>query len=231
MRRVLLLLVLVAAASSFASRADARSPDTFEEDYAPPINIESPQWLGFELRIGPYTPGGTRAFKQSFGDDRGWLLSLELDVTLWHIPYVGTINAGAGWGWAKYSGKSFDSAGSTTGEDNEFILFPLSALAVLRVDALARYTVVPLQFAAKLGGDFVRWKSTTAGSTDASGLNKGLRWALQTSLELDFFQRGAARRLDEDYGINHTYILFEYYGSKTEGTGDKNFVFGLGMLF
>ena len=49
------------------------------------------------------------------------------------------------------------------------MLFPLSALAVLRVDALARLTVVPLTFAGKLGYDFVRWKSTTGKRTDADG--------------------------------------------------------------
>jgi hypothetical protein len=158
-------------------------------------------------------------------------LALELDIKIWQIPYVGSINAGLGWGWAKYSGKTLDESGSRAGEDNEFIIFPMSALAVLRIDALARNTVVPLQFAGKLGADFVRWKSSTADRTDDSGLNKGLRWGAQAALELDVFERGAARRLDEDWGVNHTYLLFEYYGSKTEGTGDKNFVFGLGALF
>ena len=230
MRRVLLLLAL-AVSSAFAATAEARAPDTFEEDYAPPINVESPQRLGFELRIGPYEPGGGRAFKEAFGDDKGWLLALELDIKLYQIPYVGTLNLGLGWGWSKYSAKTIDQSGNRTGEENEFIIFPMSPMAVLRIDALARHTVVPLVFAGKLGVDFVRWKSKTDDNVDDSGLNTGLRWGVQGALELDFIQPNGARRLDEDWGVNHSYLFAEYYGSKTEGTGDKNFVFGVGILF
>jgi hypothetical protein len=58
-----------------------------------------------------------------------------------------------------------------------------------------------------------------------------VRWAVQGAFELDFFDIQAARRMDDEWGINHTFLLFEYFESKTKGTGDRSFSFGLGMQF
>lgn len=225
------LLALVLLSFVVASGASARAPDTFEEQYAQPIVIESPMWFAFELKLGPFRPDYS-AFKQTFGSDRGWLLSTELDVTIYHIPYVGQVNAGFGWGWANYDAKAIAvSGGGRSGEDTELTMYPMSALAVLRIDSLARYTIIPLTFAAKLGYDFVRWKATTGSSTDSDGLNMGFRWGAQVALELDVIDRKASRRLDDDFGINHTMLLFEYFGSETDGTGGRAFQFGLGLQF
>jgi hypothetical protein len=234
MRRVLVLLVGLFTLSIVAT-AEARAPDTFEEAYEKPILIDSPMWLAFELKVGPYTPGSSaaskRAFDQTFGSKSGWMLNLELDLTLWHIPYLGQLNLGLGWGWVNYKAKSFDESGSRSGEDTTFTLYPLSALAVLRVDALARYTVVPLTFAGKVGPEWVRWTSDTGTHNDGNGFNAGLRWAAQAAFELDYFDLNTARRMDEDYGVNHTFVLFEFYQSSTRGTGDRTFSIGLGCQY
>jgi len=225
-------LALVALLSIQSNHASARAPDTFEELHAKPTVIDSPHWYAFELRLGPYVPASENdAFKQTFGSDRGWMLGFELDVTLWHIPYLGTINVGAGWGRAKYDAKAFDAAGGRAGEKTEFILYPMSALGVLRIDALARYARVPVTFAGKLGYDFVRWRGDTGGRLDDSGLNMGLRWGAQAALELDFFEQDSARTLDQEFGINHTFLFGEFYESKTKGTGDRTFAIGFGTIF
>lgn len=217
---------------TIASTTLARAPDTFEEAYAKPALFESPMWWALEFKTGPYQPDSNGAFKDTFGNDNGWLLSLELDLTLWHIPEVGQLNLGAGWGWAAYDAKAVvTDTNMRSGETTKFIMYPLSALAVVRVDALARHTVIPLTFAGKLGYDFVRWKTETGKAKDADGLNKGLRWGAQAAFELDFFDRQAARRLDEEWEINHTFLLFEYFESMTKGTGDRSFQFGLGAQF
>lgn len=223
---------LLSVVSISSESALARAPDTFEEMHATPTTIDSPYWYAFELKLGPYSPGRDDAvFKETFGGDRGWLLGLELDFTLWHIPYVGTLNAGAGWGWANYDAKAFAEGGGRAGENTEFTIYPMSALGVIRVDALARHAGVPILFAGKVGYDFVRWVAETGGAKDASGLNKGLRWGGQVGLELDFFEKDAARTLDQEYGINHTFLFFEYFESKTKGTGDRTFSFGFGAIF
>ena len=229
--RIASLLALALVASLVSSRASARAPDTFEENYARPALIDSPMWWTLELKAGPYAPGNTRSLKDTFGSDRGWLLSLELDVTVVHIPKVGQFNLGAGFGWAAYDAKAKDENGFKTNEETKLLLYPLSALAVLRVDTLARETVIPLTFAGKLGADFVRWKTTTGKRTDADGVNIGLRWAVQAAFELDFFERQTARRMDEEWGVNHTFLLFEYFQSLTEGTGDRTFLIGLGAQY
>ena len=238
--RLASVLVVALVSCWFTASAKARAPDTFEEDFHPPILIESPQWFAIELKVGPYQPGEGDAFKNTFLNDRGWMLNVELDFTLWHIPYLGQLNAGVGWGWGKYDAKALtEGTDPTTGqpvlvpsdEDTDFVIYPMSALAVFRVDALARYTVVPLTFAGKLGYEWARWKATTGDKKDGDGVADGVRWGMQGALELDFLGRGDARQLDEDFGINHTFFLFEYYRSATGLTGDKTFSFGLGAQF
>jgi len=148
------------------------------------------------------------------------------------LPYVGQLDVGGAFGWAKYTASATIVPGdSASGEKTKLTLFPLSALAVLRIDALARYTVVPVTFAGKLGADFVRWKAQTGSQTDDSGLNVGLRWGVQAALELDFVDMRSTRRMDEDWGINHTFLFFEFFESKTKSTGDRSFQFGLGLQF
>ena len=229
--RIASLLALALVGCFVSSRASARAPDTFEEAYARPALIDSPMWWAIELKVGPYRPGNTSALKDTFGNDNGWLLSTEVDVTVLHIPKIGQFNLGAGFGWASYSAKARDEMGVKTSEDTKLTLYPLSALAVLRVDAIARETVIPLTLAGKIGADFVRWKSTTGDRTDADGINIGLRWAAQAAFELDFFDRQGARRMDEEWGVNHTFLLFEYFESMTRGTGDRTFQLGLGAQF
>lgn len=232
MGRVLLALFAVVSCSLAAS-AHARAPDTFEEDYAPPILIDSPQWWAFELRLGPYQPA-LRIPAQTFENDKGWLLNLEVDVTLWHIPYnIGQINVAGVFGYAKYDARARLAADENmlSDETTEFKIFPLALLGVVRIDALARHTVVPVTFAVKLGYEWVRWKAETGGAADASGFNRGFRYGLQAALELDFLNRDAARSLDEDFGINHTYLFYEFIESKTKGTGDAAHTFGIGAVF
>jgi hypothetical protein len=226
------LVVLVLSSLSFIASAEARAPDTFEEDYHEPVGIDSPMWMALEIKLGPYLPGRDAVRKSTFGDDRGWMLNLELDVTVFHIPYVGQLNVAAGWGWANYDAKAIvPSTGSRSGEETELTLYPLSALAILRVDVLARETVVPITFAGKFGHEWVRYKATTGERTDKSGFLPGLRWGAQAALELDFFDRESARRMDEEWDVNHTFVLFEYYESMTKGTGDRTYQFGLGAQF
>jgi hypothetical protein len=229
--RFALFAVVVAFVSIPSLPSLARSPDTFEEMYAKPTIIESSQWYALEFKIGPYVPADDNdAFKDVFKDDRGWMLGVEFDVTLLPIPYVGELNVGAGFGWSNYDAGALTDDGRA-GEKTEFTIYPLSALAVLRIDTLARHAGIPVLFAGKLGYDFVRWKATTGDKTDGSGLNKGLRWGAQAALELDFFEMDSARTLDEEFGINHTFLLFEFYESMTKATGDRTFSFGLGMQF
>ena len=199
---------------------------------------ESPERFALELRAGTYVPDvGTSAF-DLFGDDRGPLIGGELDGFITRIPYVGLIGLGVGFGWAEYKG-SAQIAGSseTASEKTTLRLFPVSPMVVLRIDTLAREFSIPFVFTGKLGVDFIIWDSKTGSNSDGSAVSRGLRWAAQAALELDFFNRAAARRLDEEWGINHSFLFFEIYDSLADSnlrlTPEDPFAWsaGLGLIF
>jgi hypothetical protein len=183
----------------------------------------SPERFALELRIGPYVPdvpavaGVHRGFTDAFGSDDGLLLAFEYDIYVWRIPFVGLIGGAFGFGWAGYDGQAFIDDMNRADEITRLDLFTLPALAVLRVDVLARELSIPFVFVGKLGLDFIPWSTSTGDSSDASGFAFGLHWAIQIALELDFLDRARARSLDEEWGINHTNLFFELYGSSAGG--------------
>jgi hypothetical protein len=124
-----------------------------------------------------------------------------------------------------------------TGERTSLTLLPMPVMAVVRVDALARQLDIPLLVTGKIGADFVFWTAATGDVNDGSNVSIGLRWGVQAALELDAFSRRAARALDEEWGINHTFAFFEIFGSTAETTlplgpkGGVAWTAGLGFLF
>ncbi|MFW5921461.1 MAG: MXAN_2562 family outer membrane beta-barrel protein, partial [Polyangiales bacterium] len=226
-----------------AAATEARAQDLVESRFATETTvIESPEYVVWELfRLGPYTPKEPSEF-DGFSGDRGPMLTTEVDFIIWRIPYVGPIAAGARFGWARYKGPAVDASGMNTGEKTKLNIFPFSALAVLRIDVLARELDVPILLTGKVGLDVIPWKSKTGGSSvDPFGddaVSLGLVWGGQVALELDFLEPRAARRLDEDWGINHSFLFFELFGSTAgAASGDTldlseklTFAMGLGFV-
>lgn len=232
-----LLLTGVVLAAIAAAPATAGAQINLEDDrYEPPRRVGSPDFFAFELRLGTYEPNlETSAFDDVFGGDTGPMVGFELDYLPLRIPYVGRLGVGFSFGWIRYDGNAVDASNNPTDENARLTLFPLSGLAVLRIDVLAREVGVPLILTGKIGADGVVWNSETGGSTDARNISWGLRWAGQVALELDFFDQRSARRLDEEWGINHTFVYFEAYGSTASTTlevgTDFAWAAGLGLSF
>lgn len=178
-----------------------------------PIYVPSDEGFTFELRIGAYRPDLGAAFQSTFGGDLGPYLGVELDGHLFRIPYIGPVAIGGSFGWAEWDGAATAATGGTNVGSTGLSLVSLSLLAVLRVDGLARYLELPLVLSAKLGPDVGYWQTGAGGVTQADGWSVGLRWAAQAALELDFLEPRAARRLDDEWGINHTEVFFELFGS------------------
>lgn len=196
----------------------------------------SPERVGLEFRIGTYRPEIGDSFRDFYGSDKGPLIGGEIDVWAYRIPYVGPIGIGLGFGWARYTGRACARMGDTcvpTDERTRFTLFPLSALLVLRIDVLAREVHVPLVISPKIGLGYTRFRSESGGSTDGRGGSFGLHWGVQFALELDGFEPRAARALDDQWGINHSYVFFELYGSQANSGlnvgSDLAWVAGLGL--
>jgi hypothetical protein len=232
MARTLILGITIAiAASTTASAQDFDEGISGEE-----IVIESPELFSLELRGGVYIPDdGTGAFDVVFDSDLGPMLALELDVIVFRVEDVGWIGVGIGIGWANFKGFTLDDAGMPTQEEASLTLIPFPGLAVIRIDALARLLDIPLVFTGKLGADFVLWMGEGGEAGDVSNVSYGLRWAAQVALELDWFERRAARSLDDEWGINHSYLFFELYGSTASGPMDVGTAFawstGLALTF
>jgi hypothetical protein len=185
-----------------------------------------------ELRIGAYRPDMEPAFTTAFGGDLGPLLALELDYHLFRIPYLGPVAVGASVGWVEWSGTARTVAGGATNVGQTALnMVPLALLAVLRIDALARYLDVPLVLSGKIGPDFAYYQTGVTGRTDAEGWAYGLRWGAQIALELDFLEQRAANRLDQEWGINHSLVFFELFGSTLGQMGGNTLPLGTALAW
>ncbi|MEM9191333.1 MAG: MXAN_2562 family outer membrane beta-barrel protein [Myxococcota bacterium] len=211
MNRLVVALGVVVSLISLQATAEAQIE--LQDRGAIRPSVDSPERFALELRVGPYTPDDGRGAFDAVFDDLGPLLAFEFDINAYRLKNVGMIGVGLSFGWVNYSGNAFSQGGTVrSSEDTDLTLFPLSALAVVRIDVLPRLLNIPIVFAGKLGPDFVIWTSST-GENDFGGVSVGLRWGAQVALELDFFDRRAARALDEEWGINHTFVFFEIFGS------------------
>lgn len=222
--------------AAFAQPARAQTDD----DLVPSQRtFTSPERFTTEFRIGPYTPdlGNNDAFDEFFADDSGLLLEIELDVIAYRLPNILYVAGAGGIGWANYEGHTRDQADfdTETSEETTFEVIPLNLLAVLRIDALSRQLGIPFNFAGKLGYQWMHWDAESGGSDDADGWSQGVLWAGQVALDLDTFEPRQARMLDEEWGINHSFLFFEIFGFEPGGSsleiGDTTWTAGLGFVF
>jgi hypothetical protein len=231
MRAVFASLVAACIALSFgASQAAAQHDETLEE---PPRNFGSTERLTLELRIGPYQPD-LDSFDSFFSDDDGLMLGLELDVIAFRLEDILYLSGGGIVGWADYEGVAVDDEGVRTSEATELELIPLSLLGVLRIDALPRMLGVPIIITGKLGYTWMHWSTDTGGADAASGWSLGYQWAGQVALDLDSFDLAAARVMDEEWGINHSFVFLEIFGFEPMGDsldlGGTSWTAGLGFV-
>lgn len=237
-------LLAIGAASALtmvlgASRADAQDVSAPERRGARPIGewsdepifVPSPENFTVELRAGVYRPDLGPAFESSFGGDLGPLVALELDYHLWRIPYVGPLQIGARIGWVEWNGDATTTSSTTNVGGTGLSLIPITILASVRIDGLARHASFPLIFTPKIGLDFGYFQAGTSGVTQAEGWSVGLDWGAQVALELDFLDRRSARRLDEEWGLNHSEIFFELFGSTMGSFSDRQLPLGTSLAW
>jgi hypothetical protein len=227
--------VVGALLALLAMAAPARAQMDDDADVAP-REFESAERFGLEFRIGPYSPdmGGNDAFDTVFDDDIGPMLALEFDVIAWRLKKVLSIGGGGIIGRAGFDGTTLSPAGVETSEETTLEIIPLGLLAVLRIDALSRQFSVPFNFAGKLGYQWAYWDTNSGGQDDASGWSDGLVWGAQVALDLDTLEKRQARMLDEEYGINHSFLFFELFSFEPSSSsleiGGLQWTAGLGFV-
>lgn len=228
-----LLLGLLLGLASLSGNAAAQQDD----DLVPATrDYVSPERFIFEARGGPYSPDmdSDASFRTFFSDDSGPMLGLEIDAIALRLDDILYATVGGSIGLSRYSGNALGPSGRVS-EDTTFAIIPLTALATLRIDALPRKLSVPFIFAGKIGHQWAHWSTSTGARDDANGWSLGLYYAGQIALDLDTFERAAARAMDEEWGINHSFVLFEVYrfapNDKSLPIGDTAWLLGLGFVF
>lgn len=221
MKRALVVAALAALlAPSFASAQ-------YSDELAELARRETIESFAAELKVGPYVLSDG----SSFFNDRGPLVQFEMDYFAFRIPYVGLVGGGLALGWSRYEGEACADATCEQRLDEEVKLtaFPIAPLAVLRVDVLARELGIPIVLTGKVGLDVFVYN--VSGGSGGGGTTFGLRWGAQAALQLDFINPRRARALDEEWGINHTYLFVEFFGSSAQLASRFAWTIGLGLTF
>jgi hypothetical protein len=220
---------------------------------------QSPQNFAFELRFGSYLPQidsdsrlHAKPYETVFGGDRAIYFGLEIDWQALRIPYFGTLGPGFGWGYVHKTATAVfapDSAtpGLPSGEETHLTIMPMYLAAVLRVDVLAREVQIPIVPYVKGGFGYGLWSATndlgvsrSKDGTLGHGHTTGTHFALGGMLLLDPLDPSAALGFDEELGVNHSYVFFEWQMPSLNGQfssapqmhiGTSSWVLGLALEF
>jgi hypothetical protein len=197
--------------------------------------IESPERFFLELKGGPYKLFKGEPYEDVFSGDSGPHFAAQLEGIVFRLPRILYLTAGGGIGYMSYAAAARGEDGQPTSEETTLSLIPMTVSASLRVDVLPRRLGIPVLFAARVGWRWTQWDTNTGKVDDASGWSLGPAFTGQIALDLDSFEPGGARALDEEWGINHTFLLGEltYYATteKSLPVGGFSWAIGLGIAF
>ena len=236
----LLIAGTLALLASAARPARAQSPFGSEAEIVeeePSHTYKSPQRFAFELTFGPYRPdvdsefnGARTPYKDYFGNGHDLLTRVEFDYQFWHR--YGSLAAGIGVGYFSVTGTApvASGTGALSGDQSQLKVIPISLSAVYRFDYLMENYKIPLVPFGKLGFDWAYWQNTDGNGNiadaDSGGRGRGatLGWHVAggLALVLDFLDPDAAHEFDQDLGVNHTALTFEYFHSDISGLGESN---------
>ncbi len=229
--------LLIAGGLPAVARAQAIAHED-EQTYS------SPQRWALEVRLGPYLPDvdaefsgdpAQRPHRKYFGKKARLLAQAELDWQFFRA--FGTAAVGVQVGYFRETARAFveTRAGGTQGEraddDTSLWLLPVAVQLVYRMDVAAQRLKIPLVPYGKLGIGYTMWTITDGnGKVSRSGApgdrgrggTPGWQAAAGVSFLLDVLDPGAARALDGEVGVNHTYLFVEGAHFATSGLGRKN---------
>jgi hypothetical protein len=213
-----------------------------QQDVGDPLSsrhktFESPQHFAFELRFSPFEPAidsdptlnGATPYKDVFGTSPRLLVGAELDWQALRIPHFGTFGPGIGIGYTAMSANALfameHNGTFVSGEKTSLDVFPIDAVAVLRVDVFWRDWGIPLAPYLKAGLGYSLWRaSNTAGTSNYEGVSGeghsiGTHFAVGLGINLNFVDEYAAKSWDESMGVNGTYLFGEYTREDLDGLG------------
>lgn len=249
MKRSLIMLALLLLAPRLAAA----------QEVLPEADVyHSPQHFALEIKLGPFTPNidaglGSKPYQELFGDDPGLMIQTEFDFQIWRG--FGSIGVGGSIGYFDKGAAPFADNGASgspaTGDDRvagetSITLVPLALLAVYRFDVLSERYNIPLVPYIKLGLAYTLWFIYRGDGSiadyegdEAEGGSFGWQLNIGVALLLDIFEPQSAKSLDDDLGINNTYLFIEFYhldaagfsGDTALDVGDTSLLGGLAIEF
>lgn len=202
-------------------------------------SFESAERFLLQLGGGPYTvfSDKSESYGRFFTGDHGPNLNAQLDGIVYRMLRTFYATVGGSVGLLNFSGAAVERMDptQTTSEKTTLSIVPLTASAAIHVDVLPRRLGIPIIVGARLGWEWAHWNTDTGARNNASGWSVGPVVSLQLALDLDSFEPGGARALDEEWGINHTYIFGEVFHfapvAKSLEIGTTSWLIGLGFIF
>jgi hypothetical protein len=230
------LFVLGATLLTFSGTAHAQGVDEFGaygglEDRG---QRRSPQEAAFEIRIGPYRPHIDDAvpgtpYKDIFGSSQRWHAGFEVDWQVFRIERTLSLGPGFSLAYTRAGAKAPLASGTgRSAQDTEIEMLPMFLAGVLRIDALADRTLIPLAPYAKLGFGYALWwasdgeDAARADGVVGKGASYGYTYSLGVLLRLDPLDPADAATADASLGINHSGIFIEWFGSNLDGFGSAD---------
>jgi hypothetical protein len=206
---------------------------------------ESARWGSFEFSAGPYRPnvdaefsGTTTPYAGAFGKSSGWVFRVGAARNV--FTGFGTLEVGLSAGYMQANGHALKLDGTRSTDETTFSIIPTSAHLTYRLDVLAdRYSVPLAPYVRASLERYNWWVNDAAGNRARKGATNGWSAALGLALLLDFFDSTLARELDNDSGVNHTYVFGEARKTKVDDFGsskswdlsdDGRFQYSFGLL-
>lgn len=193
----------------------------------------------FELRFGPYNPAvddnpdySGAPYATAHNTNAQFYFGIEFDWLPLRIPYVGIAGPAIGWGITRTS-KTANIAGTdiASSATDSFLIMPMHLSAVLRIDEIARRTIIPIVPYAKFGLGMGMWDISKNGETmhylpqgaQSSILARGISWgthlALGGMLGLGWISGRSQASLQDSLGIQEVGAFGEWMWSNLTGLG------------
>ncbi len=194
----------------------------------------SPQEIAFEARFGQYPTRiddgvAGSPYSDTFGTKKRWQGGAELDWQIFRIKNTLSLGPGIGFALTNATAKAplADGTGDSA-QNTKLNILPFFGVAVLRLDALADRTVVPIAPYAKLGFGYALWwsvdgeKSAHANGIVGRDTSYGFVTALGLVVRLDWLDPADAAAADAAIGLNHSGLFAEWFHADLGGLGAKS---------
>jgi hypothetical protein len=200
----------------------------------------SPRWGSFEVSLGGWRPkiddefGGLASpYRDSFGSGKALFFRADAAYSL-YVGY-GSLDVGGGAGYMEKYGKGFNLDGTRSSDTTGLQVIPVRAHLTYRLDWFADRYGIPLAPYARFSIDRYHWRvtngagqvsktlPTTASPTILSGNGATMGWSISggMALQLDFFDKQLSKDMDNNTGINHTYLFVDFTKSKINDFGSS----------